>query len=76
MKAIFRAGAFVPEAECNLPEGAEVRLTIEGPTVAPPEVTEPEQKMRILDQLIRRMQGNPIPEESSKFTRDQLQERC
>ena len=75
VKAIVRGGAFVPESGCHLPEGAEVHLTIEGPTVLPPEIIDSQERNRKLEEVIRRMQSNPIPDGAPKFTRDELHER-
>ena len=75
VKAIFRAGAFVPQTDCHLPEGAEVHLTVEGPTVIPPEIIDSQERSRKLEEIICRMQSNPIPDGAPKFSRDELHER-
>jgi predicted DNA-binding antitoxin AbrB/MazE fold protein len=76
VKAIYRDGAFIPQAPCDLPEGAEVELTINGPHVLPPTVTDPEERKRIMDELIHNMKSNPIPADAPpRFTREELHER-
>jgi predicted DNA-binding antitoxin AbrB/MazE fold protein len=75
-KAIYRDGAFVPQTPCDLPEGAEVELTISGPRVLPPQVTDPAERKRILEELVERMRANPIPADAPRrFTREELHER-
>lgn len=75
LKATYRQGTFVPEEPPYLPEGAEVDLIIEGPLLAPPEVTDPVERARILDEMIDRMQKNPIPSDAPPLTRESLHER-
>lgn len=76
LKAIFRDGAFIPQAPCDLPEGAEVELTIHEPRVMPPRITDPEERERIMEELIQNMRANPIPAEAPRrFTREELHER-
>jgi hypothetical protein len=74
-KAIYRDGAFVPETRCDLPEEAEVDLLVQGPLLAPPSITDPEQRARVLRQVTERMKQNPIPAQALRFTRDELHER-
>ena len=76
LKAIYQNGAFVPQSPCDLPENSEVELVIEGPHVLPPLVTDPEERKRILEQLVERMRSNPIPANAPRrFTREELHER-
>lgn len=74
-KAIYRNGAFVPDTRCDLPEGAEVDLLVQGPLLVPPTITYPEQRARVLWQVTERMVQNPIPAGAPRFTRDELHER-
>ncbi|AFY60225.1 antitoxin family protein [Synechococcus sp. PCC 6312] len=75
MKAIYRNGVFVPQIAFDLPEGTEVELSIQPPTVVLPPISEPETKKQFLKMLIERMQRNPIPINAPRFTRDMLHER-
>jgi hypothetical protein len=76
LKAIYRNGAFIPQAPCDLPEESEVELTVHPPNVIPPRVTDPEERKRLLDQLVERMRANPIPADAPRrFTREELHER-
>jgi predicted DNA-binding antitoxin AbrB/MazE fold protein len=76
LKAIYQGGAFVPQTPCNLPENSEVELIIEGPGVLPPAVTDPEERKRLLEELIQNMRDNPIPANApARFTREELHER-
>jgi predicted DNA-binding antitoxin AbrB/MazE fold protein len=76
LKAIYRDGAFIPQTPCDLPEGAEVELTISEPRVTPPKVTDLAEQTRILEVMVARMRANPIPADAPRrFTREELHER-
>ncbi len=73
--AVYHTGAFVPKAPCELPEGAEVELTIQGPSVLTPPLMSPEERARVLQTVIERMQDNPIPSAAPRLTRETFYER-
>lgn len=75
LKAIYREGAFIPQVPCDLPEGAEVELTIHEANTLPPKVTDPEERKRIMSEMIQNMLDNPIPADAPRFTREELHER-
>ncbi len=75
LKAIYQNGAFVPQTPCDLPENSEVELTVHASNIQPPLVTDPEERKRILKQLVERMRANPIPADAPRFTREELHER-
>ena len=75
VKAVYHNGVFIAREFCDLPEGSEVDLIIQGPTVLPPEVKGSEEKERILRMTAERMQQNPIPEKAPRLTREALHER-
>lgn len=75
LKAIYREGVFVPQTPCDLPEEAEVELTIEEPRVIPPTVTDSNERKLILKRMTERMKANPIPSDAPRFTREELNER-
>lgn len=75
LKAIYRNGAFVPQTPCDLPEGAEVRLIIENPNLLPPGETDPAERKRILERMVKRMKDNPLSADAPRFTREELHER-
>jgi predicted DNA-binding antitoxin AbrB/MazE fold protein len=75
LRAIYQNGAFVPQSPCDLPENSEVDLVIEGPHVLPPLVTDPDERKRIMEELVQNMRDNPIPENAPHFTREELHER-
>lgn len=75
LKAIYRNGAFVLQTACNLPEGAEVELLIQSPLIQSPPISDPDNKQHFLQELIERMQQNPIPLNAPHFTREMLYER-
>ena len=75
LRATYRGGIFVPESPCDLPEGAAVDLTVHGPLLLPPEVTDPEERGRILARMMERMQQNLIPHDAPPLDRESLHER-
>jgi predicted DNA-binding antitoxin AbrB/MazE fold protein len=75
LRATYRGGIFVPESPCHLPEGAAVDLTIDGPALLAPEVTDPEERQRILSGMVERMQKNLIPPDPPPLDRESLH-RC
>ena len=76
LKAIYRGGAFIPQAPYDLPEDTEVELTIHQPHILPPKVTDPEERRLILGRMVERMRSNPIPADAPRrFTREELHER-
>jgi hypothetical protein len=75
LKAIYREGAFIPQVPCDLPEGAEVELTIHEANILSPKVTDPEERKRIISEMIQNMLDNPIPANAPRFTREELHER-
>ncbi|MFB2879046.1 antitoxin family protein [Floridanema aerugineum] len=75
VKAVYRNGAFVLQTACNLPEGAEVELLIRSPLIVSPPISDPDTKRQFLQQLIERMQQNPIPFDAPHFKREMLHER-
>jgi predicted DNA-binding antitoxin AbrB/MazE fold protein len=76
LKAIYRNGAFVPQTPCDLPEESEVELTVHESSTIPPNVTDPEERKRIMDELVKNMRSNPIPADAPRrFTREELHER-
>jgi predicted DNA-binding antitoxin AbrB/MazE fold protein len=75
IRAIYRNGAFCPQTPCDLPEGSEVDLLIRGPAIMRPQITDEEERRRILQQIVDRMQNNPIPADAPRFSREELHER-
>ena len=59
----------------SLAEDTEVELTIDDPFTIPPEITDPDQKTKAIDEIVRSMQSNPIPANAPRFTREELHER-
>jgi predicted DNA-binding antitoxin AbrB/MazE fold protein len=75
LKAIYRDGTFIPQSPCDLPEGVEVEITVRAPSVIPPKITDPEERKRLMNELIQNMLDNPIPENAPRLTREELHER-
>ena len=76
LKAIYRDGAFIPQTPCDLPEGTEVELTVHESDIVQPAVTDPEERKRILKEVVDNMRANPLPADAPRrFTREELHER-
>lgn len=75
LRAIYQNCAFILKSPCDLPENSEVDLVIESPRVLPPLVTDPDERKRILEKLVKNMRDNPIPANAPHFTREELHER-
>lgn len=75
LKAVYHRGAFLLQEPCDVPEGSEVGLVIEGPFLLSPEVREPKEQEHILRAVVERMQQNPIPAGVPPLTRESLHER-
>ena len=75
IRAIFKDGKFVPQEPCTLPEAAEVELTVESQNITPPLVTDPTERQRILNDVVRRMMSQPLAADAPKLTRDEMHER-
>jgi hypothetical protein len=75
-KAIYRDGRFILQEPCDLPDGTVVELLIGNPPVSPPTITDPEERKRVMEGLVERMQANPIPADAPRrFTCEELHER-
>lgn len=75
IRAVFHDGAFVPQQPCDFPEGAEFELTVEHPNTIPPQEKDPEERKRLLKELVQDMRQNPFPENAPRFTREEMHER-
>ena len=75
IRAVYRDGAFRPEVPCNFPENSEVELLVQESMVSRPSVTDPVERHRILRQITKRMQENPLPPGAPRFSREELHER-
>ncbi len=75
LKAVYRAGAFIPLAPCDLPENISVELIVRGVNARPPEITNIEDRASLLKRIVERMMQNPLPIGASLLTREALHER-
>lgn len=75
LRATYRQGAFIPQAPCDLSDGSEVDLIVQGPAILPPRVTAPGEREQLLRRMIDRMRQNPIPTGAPRLTRESLHER-
>jgi hypothetical protein len=74
VRVVYRGGAFVPEGECHLEDGAEGVVVIGPSGLIQAPATDPDERRRLLSKLVAEM-SNPLPPDSPRFTRDQMHER-
>ena len=72
IRATFHGGAFVPDQPCELPEGATVDLLIEAPSRLPPQVPDPEERARLLGELVKNIRKYPLAADAPRLTREEL----
>ena len=58
-----------------LQKDSEDKRIDQGPLVIPAEITDPEERLRHMKEVVARMQQNPIPLNAPRFTREELHER-
>lgn len=78
LKAIYRDGAFVPVPNgerLNVPENAEVELTVHDPYILPPTATTDEERERALHELLESWRQYPLRGDAPRLTRDEMHER-
>lgn len=75
IRAIFQDGKFIPREPCLLPESSEVDILVESPHAISPVIIDRDQRAQALAELVARMQANPLPPNSPRFTREELHER-
>jgi predicted DNA-binding antitoxin AbrB/MazE fold protein len=75
VKAVYHKGVFVPQEPCDIPEGLEVELIIQGPLLLLSEIKGTEEKKQVLSIIVERMQQNIIPTEAPRPTREALHDR-
>lgn len=78
LRVIYTGGAFVPVSpleKLNVPENAEVEITIHDPYTLPPTITDPEERARLMRELVQSMKENSITGDPPRFTREELHER-
>ena len=78
LKAIFKDGAFVPLTngdQLNVPENAEVELTVHDPNVLPAKAKTEEERQRALRELFASWDAHPLRPDAPRLSRDEMHER-
>ena len=78
LKAIYKDGAFVPVPngkQLNVPENAEVELTVHDPYVLSAKATSEQQRERALRELFASWDAHPLRADAPRLTRDEMHER-
>ncbi len=55
VKAIYKDGTFIPQANCSLPDNAEVEIAIYRERLANGDIIDPEARKEVLNTLLKRM---------------------
>jgi len=76
-KAIYKDGTFVPLANENLnvPEDAEVELTVHDPRILPATARNAEEREQAWRELLISWDAYPLRADAPRLTRDELHER-
>ena len=75
IRATFHAGAFVPDEPCESPEGANVGLLIKGTSLLPPAVADPQERARLLGELVENIRRHPLTVDALRLTREEMHDR-
>jgi hypothetical protein len=78
LRVIYTGGAFVPVSpveNLNVPENAEVEITVHNPYLLPPEITDPEKRAAVQREVAQNMKANSFTGDPPRFTREELHER-
>jgi hypothetical protein len=78
LKAIYKDGAFVPITngdQLNVPENAEVELTVHDPDVLSAKAKTEEERQRALRELFASWDAHPLRPDAPRLTRDEMHER-
>jgi len=75
VKAVYQNGVFVPTTPCDFPENTEVQVSVQGPLIIEPEITDSDERTRYMKEVVARMQEHPVPLSAPRFTREELHER-
>lgn len=74
LRAIYTGGAFVPVSQdkLNVPENAEVEITVHNPYLLPPEIADPEERAALQRDVAQKMKANSFTGDPPRFTREEL----
>lgn len=77
LRAVVKDGTLVPEVPLDLPDGIKVEVMVERPGLQPPKVEDPEERARLLKELVDDMKANPISPDAPRppFPREWFYER-
>ncbi|HLH44433.1 MAG TPA: antitoxin family protein [Bryobacteraceae bacterium] len=73
VRVVYHGGAFIPKGQLTFEEGTEGLVVLDQPEME--FVVDPEERRRLLADLVADMRRNPLPPNSPKLTRDQMHER-
>ena len=78
LRAIYKDGAFVPIAngdDLDVPENAEVELTLHDPYMSSAKTMSDEERERVLRELFASWDAYPLRADAPRLTRDEMHER-
>ena len=78
LKAIYRDGTFIPLTngeKLDVPENAEVELTVHNPYLVPAKATTDQERESALRELFASWDAHPLRADAPRLTRDEMHER-
>jgi hypothetical protein len=78
LRAVYKDGAFVPVAnseQLDVPENAEVELTVHDPYILPATAKSDEERERVWRELFASWDAYPLRADAPSLTRDEMHER-
>ena len=78
LRAVYKNGAFVPVAngeKLNVPENAEVELTVHNPYIVPATAKTDEVRERAWRELLASWDAFPLRADAPRLTREEMHER-
>ena len=72
LRVVYHNGTFQPEDQCDLKEGTHGVVLID---TAESQISDPEERRRLLADVVERLKNNPVSPDSPRLTRDQMHDR-
>ncbi len=73
LRVVYHNGTFRPENQCDLKEGTHGVVLIDNAELQ--QISDPEERRRLLADVVERLRNNPVPPDSPRLTRDQMHDR-
>jgi predicted DNA-binding antitoxin AbrB/MazE fold protein len=73
LRVVYHNGTFLPEDKCDLKEGTHGVVLIDNAELQ--QISDPEERRRLLADVVERLKNNPVLPDSPRLTRDQMHDR-